>query len=156
MPASGYFEWKGDAGAKQPYFIHDPAGDLLMFAGPWERSKPADNAERLHTFTIITGEADKVIGDIDDRAPVILSSKSWQEWLTDGPGVAAQVLQHAPEVALAYHAVTKAVGSPRNKGPEMVEAIKLHPPAIVQRLQARVRAHHKPRPASFPCHFTQA
>src|SRR6187402_2299421 len=42
VPASGYFEWKGEAGHKQPYFIHDPAGDLLMFAGLWEAWRPAE------------------------------------------------------------------------------------------------------------------
>jgi hypothetical protein len=35
------------------------------------------------------------------------------------------LLQHAPEAALAYYPVTKAVGSPRNKGPEIVEPVEL-------------------------------
>jgi putative SOS response-associated peptidase YedK len=125
VPASGYFEWKGDAGHRQPYFIHDPAGDLLMFAGLWEGWKSADAAEWLHTFTIITGEPGKVSGDIHDRQPVILPPESWQEWLTDEPDVAADLLQHVPEAALAYYPVTKAVGSSRNKGPEMVQPVEL-------------------------------
>jgi putative SOS response-associated peptidase YedK len=33
VPASGYFEWKPESSAKQPYFIHDPDDELLMFAG---------------------------------------------------------------------------------------------------------------------------
>jgi hypothetical protein len=37
----------------------------------------------------------------------------------------ADLLQHAPEAALAYYPVTTAVGSPRNKGPEVVEAVEL-------------------------------
>ena len=125
VPASGYFEWKGEAGHKQPYFIHDPDGDLLMFAGLWEGWKPGDDAEWLHTFTIITGEPGKVSGDIHDRQPVILPPESWQEWLTDEPDIAADVLQHAPEAKLVYYPVTKAVGSPRNKGPEMVQPVEL-------------------------------
>lgn len=80
---------------------------------------------RLHTFTIITGAPGKVSGDIHDRQPVILPPESWEEWLTDEPDVAADVLLHAPEAALVYYAVTKAVGSPKNKGPEMVEPIEL-------------------------------
>ncbi|MEO9079654.1 MAG: SOS response-associated peptidase [Rhodanobacter sp.] len=123
VPASGYFEWKGEAGHKQPYFIHDPAGDLLLFAGLWEGWKPANEAEWLHTFTIITGEPGKVSGDIHDRQPVILPPESWQEWLTDVPDVAADVLHQAPEADLKYYAVPKAVGSPRNRGPELVRPI---------------------------------
>ena len=125
VPASGYFEWKGEAGHKQPYFIHQPDGHLLMFAGLWEGWKPADAAEWLHTFTVITGEPSKVSGDIHDRQPVILPPESWQEWLLDEPGVAADVLHHAPEAKLTYYPVTKAVGSPKNKGPEMVQPVEL-------------------------------
>lgn len=125
VPASGYFEWKGEVGHKQPYFIRDPNDNLLMFAGLGEGWKPADEAEWLHTFTIITGEPGKVSGDIHDRQPVILPPESWQEWLTDKPDVAADLLQHAPEAELKYYPVTKAVGSPRNKRPEMVQPVGL-------------------------------
>ena len=125
VPASGYFEWKGEAGHKQPYFIHEPEGDLLMFAGLWEGWKPDADAEWLHTFTIITGEPGKVSGDIHDRQPVILPPGSWQEWLTDEPDVAANVLERVPEAELTYHPVSKAVGSPKNKGPEMVQPVEL-------------------------------
>jgi len=59
VPASGYFEWKGVSPNKQPYFIHDPAGDLLMFAGLWEGWRPPQDEEWMHTFTIITGEPSK-------------------------------------------------------------------------------------------------
>ena len=125
VPASGYFEWKGEAGHKQPYFIRDPEDHLLMFAGLWERWKRADEAEWLRTFTIITGEPGKVSGDIHDRQPVILPPSSWQEWLTDEPEVAADLLQHAPEAKLTSYPVTKAVGSPRNNVPEMVQPVEL-------------------------------
>lgn len=125
VPASGYFEWKGEAGHKQPYFIHDPAGDLLMFADLWEGWKEPEAAEWLHTFTIITGEPGKVSGDIHDRQPVILPPDLWEVWMTGTPDEASATLVGAPEAELVYHPVTKAVGSPRNKGSEMVEPISL-------------------------------
>jgi putative SOS response-associated peptidase YedK len=124
VPASGYFEWKGEAGHKQPYFIRDPDGHLLMFAGLWEGWKPPGGTEWLHTFTIITGEPGKVSGDIHDRQPVVLPPDSWQEWLTDQP-VAADVLKNAPEANLTYYPVTKAVGSPKNQGERLVEPIEV-------------------------------
>lgn len=125
VPASGYFEWKGDVGAKQPYFIHDPDGHLLMFAGLWEVWKSGDEAEWLHTFTIITGEPGKVSGDIHDRQPLILPPTSWGDWLTEEPAVAQDILSQAPEAPLVYYPVSKAVGSPRNKGSELVEPIEI-------------------------------
>lgn len=125
VPASGYFEWKGEDGAKQPYFIHDPDGYFLMFAGLWEGWKDGTDADWLHSFTIITGEPGKVSGDIHDRQPVILPPTSWVDWLTDEPEIAQDTLSHAPEAALAYYPVPKAVGSPRNKGQELVEPIDI-------------------------------
>lgn len=123
VPASGYFEWKGEQGSKQPYFIHDPAGHLLMFAGLWELWRPAEGGDWLRTFTIVTGEPGKVSGDIHDRQPVILPPDLWAVWVDGMPEEASSVLDVAPEAELVYHPVPKAVGSPRNRGPELVAPI---------------------------------
>lgn len=125
VPASGYFEWKGEAGTKQPYFIHDADGYLLMFGGLWEVWSTGADGDRLHTFTIITGAPGKVSGDIHDRQPVILPPNSWADWLNEAPDVAQDILTHVSPAALSYYPVSKTVGSPRNKGPEIVEPIKL-------------------------------
>jgi len=60
VPASGYFEWKGEVGSKQLYFVHDLAGHLLMFAGLWEAWRTGEGEEWSQTFAIITGEPGKV------------------------------------------------------------------------------------------------
>lgn len=125
VPACGYFEWKGEPKHKQPYFIHAPGNDLMMFAGLWEVWKPGDEADWLRTFTIVTGPPGLVSGDIHDRMPVILPPTDWLDWLTEGPDVAADILLKVTEPALEYHPVTKAVGSVRNDGPELVEPIAL-------------------------------
>ena len=56
---------------------------------------------------------------------MILPPASWQDWLTDEPDVAGDVLTHVPEAELVYYPVTRAVGSPKNKGPEMVQPVEL-------------------------------
>jgi putative SOS response-associated peptidase YedK len=125
VPASGYFEWKGAPGDKQPYFIHDPRGELLMFAGLWDAWKPISGEDWIRTFTIITGEPGKVSGDIHDRQPVILPPDLWAVWVDGMPDEAASVLDVVPEADLVYHPVPRAVGSPRNKGPELVKPIDI-------------------------------
>jgi putative SOS response-associated peptidase YedK len=125
VPASGYFEWKGNAGSKQPYFIHDPAGHLLMFAGLWEVWRPAEGEEWVKTFAIVTGEPGKVSGDIHDRQPVILPPDLWAVWCDGLPDEASATLVAAPEAELVYHPVNTKVGNPRNKGSELVEPITL-------------------------------
>lgn len=125
VPASGYFEWKGEPKHKQPYFIHAPDGELLMFAGLWEVWRPSEEAEWLKTFAVVTGAPGLVSGDIHDRAPVILPPADWIDWLTEGPDVASDILAKVKEPHLLYHPVTKAVGSVKNDGPELVEPIAL-------------------------------
>lgn len=125
VPASGYFEWKGESPNKQPYFIKHPKDHLLMFAGLWEGWKAPDAEDWLHTFTIITGEPGKVSSDIHDRQPVILPPDVWDVWLTAEPADAAKILQEVPEAELVYYPVTRAMGKPSVQGPEAVAPIEL-------------------------------
>jgi putative SOS response-associated peptidase YedK len=125
VPASGYFEWKSEAGSKQPYFIHDPRGELLMFAGLWDAWKPISEEHHIRTFTIITDAPGKVSGDVHDRQPVILPPDLWRAWIKGTSDEASATLMAAPEAELAYRPVSKAVGSPRNKGPELFDPVTL-------------------------------
>jgi len=123
VPASGYFEWKDVPGNKQPYFIHDPQGELLMFAGLWDAWKPISDDHHVRTFSIVTGAPGMVSGDRDDRQPLILPPYLWQLWMVGTPDEAGAALAAAPEAELVGHPVPESVGSPRNKGSELVEPI---------------------------------
>ena len=46
VPATGFFEWKGEPGRKQAFAITVPERPLFAFAGLWERWKPRDDARR--------------------------------------------------------------------------------------------------------------
>lgn len=70
---------------------------------------------------------DEVGRAIHDRQPVILPPDLWQAWMADTVDEASAVLAAAPEAELVYHPVTKAVGSPKNNRPELVEAIPVEP-----------------------------
>lgn len=123
VPASGYFEWREEEDGKQPYFIHGPDDELLMFAGLWELWRGEESDPWLKTFTILTGEPGKVSGNIHDRQPVILSPDLYDLWLTASPEDAVSALAAVPTADLEYYPVTKAVGSPRNSGPEVVRPL---------------------------------
>jgi putative SOS response-associated peptidase YedK len=127
VPASGYFEWKVEDTGKQPYFIHSPDEPLLMFAGLWEswrENRDDREAEPLRTYTIVTGPPGIVSGDVHDRAPVILLADQWSTWLSGGTEAAADILAKAVEPKLAYYPVPKAVGSPKNDSPKLVQQIR--------------------------------
>lgn len=125
VPASGYFEWRLEGGAKQPYYIREPGGNLMMFAGLWEAWRASDADEWTRTYTIVTGEPGRVSGDIHDRQPVILPPDLLDAWLTVSPEDALALLKVLPEAELSYHPVSKAVGNVRHKGPELVEPINV-------------------------------
>lgn len=86
IPASGFFEWTGEKGSKQPWFIHDPDGQTLGFAGlySWwlDRTLDDDDPDRWTlTATIITSDAVETLEGIHDRNPVILPEHMWQWWM---------------------------------------------------------------------------
>jgi putative SOS response-associated peptidase YedK len=55
--------------------------------------------------------------------PVILPADFWEAWLIGQPDEAEAMLGQLPEARLAYYPVSKAMGSPKNSGPEVVEPI---------------------------------
>jgi putative SOS response-associated peptidase YedK len=64
-----------------------------------------------------------VSGDIHDRASVILEEGAWDAWLSGEPADASDVLKAAQEPQVAYYPVPKAVGSPKNDEPSLVERL---------------------------------
>jgi len=49
-----------------------------MFAGLWEGCRESPEAERGHTYTVITGEPAKVSSYIHDRQSLILPPDLWE------------------------------------------------------------------------------
>ena len=116
VPATGFFEWQGEPGRRQPFAITLPDQALFAFAGLWERWKPV-NGEPVETFTIVTTDANEQVARIHDRMPVILPMDAIDTWLTAPPDEALKLLKPYPgDVNL--RAVGKFVSSVRNEGPE--------------------------------------
>jgi len=79
VPASGWFEWQGARGAKQPWYIAPVDGSPLSFAALWERWDRSGDG--LETFTIITTEACQGLADIHHRQPAIVHPDRFGDWL---------------------------------------------------------------------------
>jgi putative SOS response-associated peptidase YedK len=126
VPADGFYEWTGEAGKKQPHLIRTKTGGPMAFAGLWEHWLGADGSE-VDTMAIITTSANRTMRPIHDRMPVILAPAQFDLWL-DAKGVAAKdaalFLQPAPDSLLAVTPVSKAVGNPRNEGPELWKPVE--------------------------------
>jgi len=119
VPATGFFEWQGEAGRKQPFAITARDQPLFAFAGLWERWKP-DTGEAVETFTIVTTDANPAVAKIHDRMPVILPMDAIDTWLT-GPPESALALLKPYEAEVNLRPVGKFVSNVNNEGPQCLD-----------------------------------
>lgn len=119
VPASGYYEWREEGGIKQPYYIHDGAGPLLMFAGLWERWK-SPTGDWVRSFAIVTCAALDPMQQLHDRTPLMLPPPLLHDWLHGTPEAAMAIALAVEPPDLRWHAVSRAVGNPRSNGPQLV------------------------------------
>jgi putative SOS response-associated peptidase YedK len=121
IPADGFYEWKRKGAVKTPYFIQPKAGGVLAFAGLWERWSAPDGAEVL-TAAILTVAANAALQPLHDRMPAILPPDAWSLWLDPKAPMEplGWMLAPAPEDALAFYAVSRAVNAPGRDGPELI------------------------------------
>jgi putative SOS response-associated peptidase YedK len=119
VPASGYYEWKGEGAAKQPWFVRSEREPVMMFGGLWERWNRPDGTP-LESYSIVTLPAAGSIAALHDRMPLILPAELQRDWLHGDADQAAALALAAPEPALRFHAVGKAVGNVRNQGEALI------------------------------------
>jgi putative SOS response-associated peptidase YedK len=119
--ASGFYEWRKQGGGKSPYFIAPPDGRPLAFAGLWEHWDGEGGP--LETCTIITTDASRALADLHDRMPVVLPPDALRAWLNPSaaPDALHALLRPAPDEALAFHEVSRAVNSPAHEGPGLID-----------------------------------
>jgi putative SOS response-associated peptidase YedK len=119
VPATGFYEWQGAPGRKQPYAITFPDAPVFGFAGLWERWKDALGAP-VETFTIVTTDANETVATVHDRMPVILSPSQADVWL-GSDAQAARALLRPYAGATTMRPVTRRMSDPRAEGPECLD-----------------------------------
>ncbi len=119
VPASGFFEWRGMPGRKQPFAITIPDRPLFAFAGLWETWRPRDGPP-VETFTIVTTDANETVAQIHDRMPVILPKEAEDAWL-NGDVAEAIAFVKPYEGPVALRAVSRVVSNVNNEGPECLD-----------------------------------
>lgn len=125
VPADGFFEWAGRKGARQALWFHRPDGGLILFAGLYESWQPEPD-QWEPTFTIITTEANDVVGRVHDRMPVILPGEKADEWMFSGQSDARALqalLVPAPDELLSGTPVSARVNNVRNDTPDVLEEV---------------------------------
>jgi putative SOS response-associated peptidase YedK len=122
IPADGYYEWKTEAGRKQPFFIHRADGAPLGFAAVFE-TWVGPNGEELDTVAIVTAAAGEDLAALHDRVPVTISPRDFERWLDsrDDEVEAVLPLMTAPRSGeFAWHPVSTRVNHAANDDEQLV------------------------------------
>jgi putative SOS response-associated peptidase YedK len=124
IPADAFYEWRALAGGgKQPYAIRSAGGELLAFAGIWDRWQGPEGP--LDTCAILTTTANAAMAPIHDRMPVILAREDHAAWLD--PSTSADrllaLLRPCPEAWLRLDPVDPRVGNVRNDDAGLLEPV---------------------------------
>jgi len=104
---------------------------LFALAAIWELWEPSEPREEesvrvgpIHSFSIITTDANMAMLNIHHRMPVIINPDQFDQWLIeDGQDDYSVLLKSTDEVKLKYHAVNTRVNSVYNNSQELVEPI---------------------------------
>ncbi len=122
VPADGFYEWRAGPGGKDPFHIGSLGGGPLAFAGLWEHWQGPGN-DAVHSFTIITTDANDLVRPIHDRMPVIIDGQDYETWLTGTPDEAAALLRPYPAEAMEARAVSRHVNDPRHDDASCLAAV---------------------------------
>jgi len=122
IPASGFYEWTGKAGAKTPHYFSAPSGEPLALAGLWERWRDPESDAHFDSATIFVGAANEWMSRFHDRMPIMLKWRDADAWLRGS--VPAGLLRPAPEDALQEWSVSPRVNrsDAGDDDPTLIEA----------------------------------
>jgi len=126
IPASGFYEWGPSRAGKWPYYISDAQKPMLSFAGLWEHWTSPD-AEPLETCTIVTVAAAPSLTQVHERMPLCLPETAYAAWLDPAspPEVCLSLLEPEAKLRFELRPVSRAVNSPRNDTPALVDAVEI-------------------------------
>ncbi len=125
VPADGYYEWQQRPGGKVPFRIQLRDGAPFAMAGIWSAWKDAEGRP-LHTFAIITVEANDLAREIHDRMPAILTREAERAWLDTAMPAreAVSLLRPYPAGAMKAYPVSDRVNKPVNDSPELIRPLR--------------------------------
>jgi len=79
VPMRGYYEWTGEAGDKQPHFLH---GERPILAAAGLATARKVDGEWVVSTVIVTREARDASGEVHPRMPAFLTRDVYDEWLS--------------------------------------------------------------------------
>jgi putative SOS response-associated peptidase YedK len=125
IPADGFYEWKRNGKAKQPYYFQRQDEAPFAFAGLWDVWQHQD--ETISSCAIITTTPNELLAEIHDRMPVILSPAAQDAWLHEHirPEELKTLLVPFPAAAMKSFPVSQQVNHAQVDEASLVEPVEL-------------------------------
>ena len=126
LPADGWFEWRRETGAREPFYVTGPDDSSLAMAGLWTawRDPNEPSSPWLVTCAVITTDAFGPLASVHERMPLVLPRDAYERWLAPDLGSEDVADLLAPSVEIVdrfeLRPVSTAVNSIRNNGPELL------------------------------------
>jgi len=122
IPASGFYEWTGEKGKRQPHYITPTDQTVFSFAGLWEKWIDPSTGKPLRSATIIITDAQEPIRSLHDRMPVMLAAEDFELWLSGEEAIETLAAKPMPPVNI--WPVSPRVNSVKNNEPDLIERIE--------------------------------
>ncbi len=113
IPMAGYYEWTGEKGRKQPFYITHSENEPLVVAGLFENWGTSGQ----QSCVMLTKASEAELASIHSRMPIMLNEDQAITWLNGDCGV-----DELRRPKVVYHPVSRAVGNARNNFPELIES----------------------------------
>jgi putative SOS response-associated peptidase YedK len=124
VPASGFYEWRGQDRHRQPYLFRGCGGAPLCFAGLWESWRGREGGPPVESCAIVTTPPNDLVRPIHDRMPAILTAEETERWLDPRltePGELESFLHPISADAMTVISVTTRVNNTRFDDPACLE-----------------------------------
>ena len=124
VPANGFYEWKAGT-TKQAYRFHLKYEELFAMAGIWDIWQGPDGSW-LHSFSIITTEANTLMKPIHHRMPVILPKEVETRWIyTTDYKQLIEFLKPYPSEEMSCYTVSGRVNSVMNDDENLIKPVEV-------------------------------
>lgn len=122
VPADGYYDWKKiSKKGRVPHRFIFGKNEIVSFAGIWEEFED-DEENIVHTFRIVTTEANRVVAPLNTRMPAVLTKDSEKAWL-DRESSEEQLLEQLtpyPSEKMGIYTVSPGISDLSNDSPSLL------------------------------------
>ena len=117
VPANGWYEWMTTPQGKVPWYHQRSDGELALFAAVWERWQ--DESRTLHSFALLTQEANEDCSEVHNRMPVLISANDMEGWFDEG-----MLPPPTPKGTITRYPVSRDINRPGINHPGLVEPLR--------------------------------